>query len=45
VIIIVLVFFTNIFSYLIYPVLTVGIKLLAGPQSDLVLGIPRLMMR
>jgi Zn-dependent protease len=45
VIIIVLVFFTNIFSYLIYPVLTIGVHLLAGPQSDLVLGIPRLLMR
>jgi Zn-dependent protease len=44
-IIIVLVFFTNIFSYLIYPLLTIGVHLLAGPQSELVLGIPRLMMR
>jgi len=45
VIIIVLVFFTNIFSYVILPLLNVGVHLLAGPQSDLVLGIPRLMMR
>ena len=45
VIIIALVFFTNIFSYLIYPVLTIGVRLLAGPQSDLVLGMPRLLMR
>jgi Zn-dependent protease len=45
VIIIALVFFTNIFSYIIYPILTIGVHLLAGPQSDLVLGIPRLMMR
>jgi len=45
VIIIALVFFANIFSYVIYPVLTVAVHLLAGPQSDLVLGIPRLMMR
>lgn len=44
-IIIALVFFTNIFSYVISPLLAVGIHLLAGPQSDLVLGIPRLMMR
>lgn len=44
-IIIALVFFTNIFSYLIYPPLTVAVRLLAGPQSDLVLGIPRLLMR
>jgi Zn-dependent protease len=45
VIIIALVFFTNIFSYIILPLLNVGVHLLAGPQSDLVLGIPRLMMR
>jgi Zn-dependent protease len=45
VIIIVLVFFTNIFSYVILPLLNVGVHLLAGPQSDLVLGIPRLLMR
>jgi Zn-dependent protease len=45
VIIIALVFFTNIFSYLIYPVLTIGVHLLAGPQSELVLGIPHLLMR
>jgi len=44
-IIIVLVFFTNVFSYVILPLLNVGVHLLAGPQSDLVLGIPRLMMR
>jgi Zn-dependent protease len=45
VIIIALVFFTNIFSYVIYPPLTVAVRLLTGPQSDLVLGIPRLLMR
>lgn len=45
VIIIALVFFTNIFSYVILPFLNVGVRLLAGPQSDLVLGIPRLLMR
>ena len=45
VIIIVLVFFTNIFSYVILPLLNVGVQLLAGPQSSLVLGIPRLLMR
>ncbi|MDD2581482.1 MAG: site-2 protease family protein [Desulfuromonadaceae bacterium] len=44
VIIIVLVFFTNIFSYVISPVLNVGVQLLAGPQSGLVLGVTRLMM-
>ena len=45
VIIILLVFFTNIFSYVISPVLTIGVHLLAGPQSGLVLGVTRLMMR
>jgi Zn-dependent protease len=45
VIIIVLVFFTNMFSYIISPFLRFGVQLLAGPQSDLVLGVTRLMMR
>ncbi|HEY3309377.1 MAG TPA: site-2 protease family protein [Desulfuromonadaceae bacterium] len=45
VIIILLVFFTNIFSYVISPVLNIAIHLLAGPQSGLVLGVTRLMMR
>jgi Zn-dependent protease len=45
VIIIVLVFFTNIFSYVISPILNVGIHVLAGPQSSLVLGVTSLMMR
>ncbi|MBL0226409.1 MAG: site-2 protease family protein [Geobacteraceae bacterium] len=45
IIIIALVFFTNIFSYVILPFLNIGVRLLAGPQSDLVLGIPRLLMR
>ena len=44
-IIIALVFFTNMFSYIISPFLTIGVKLLAGPQSGLVLGVTRLMMR
>jgi Zn-dependent protease len=44
IIIIVLVFFTNIFSYVISPVLKIGVQLLAGPQSSLVLGVTRLMM-
>jgi len=43
-IIIVLVFFTNMFSYVISPFLNLGIGLLAGPQSGLVLGVTRLMM-
>lgn len=44
VIIIVLVFFTNMFSYVISPFLSLGVRLLAGPQSGLVLGVTRLMM-
>jgi len=44
-IIIALVFFTNLFSYVIYPPMTIIVRLLTGPQSDLVLGIPRLLMR
>jgi Zn-dependent protease len=45
IIIIVLVFFTNIFSYVISPLLQVAVHLLAGQQSDLVMGVTRLMMR
>jgi Zn-dependent protease len=44
VIIIALVFFTNMFSYIISPFLNLGVRLLAGPQSGLVLGVTRLMM-
>ena len=44
VIIIVLVFFTNIFSYVISPVLKIGVQLLAGPQSSIVMNVTRLMM-
>lgn len=36
IIIIVLVFFTDVFSYVISPLLSAGIHLLAGPQSNLV---------
>lgn len=45
IIIIGLVFFTNIFSYVVVPLLQAGIHLLAGPQSGLVLGVTKLMMR
>lgn len=45
VIVIGLVFFTNIFSYVIAPLLNIGVHLLAGPQSGLVLGVTQLMMR
>lgn len=43
-IIIVLVFFTNMFSYIISPFLNLGVHILAGPQSSLVMGVTRLMM-
>ena len=43
-IIIALVFFTNMFSYIISPFLKNGVQILAGPQSGLVLGVTRLMM-
>jgi len=45
IVIIMLVFFTNIFSYVISPFLHLGVQLLAGPQSGLVMGVTRLMMR
>ncbi len=45
IIIIALVFFTNIFSYIVLPLLKFGIYLLAGEQSGVVLGVTRLMMR
>ena len=44
IIIIVLVFFTNMFSYVIAPFLTIGVHLLAGPQRGLVLGVTSMMM-
>jgi Zn-dependent protease len=44
ILIIVLVFFTNMFSYIISPVLGIGVRLLAGPQSGVVMGVTRLMM-
>ncbi|ABQ26434.1 site-2 protease family protein [Geotalea uraniireducens] len=45
IIIIVLVFFTDIFSYVISPILSMGVHFLAGPQSSLVFSVTRLMMR
>jgi Zn-dependent protease len=44
IVIIALVFFTNIFSYIISPVLRIAVQLLAGPQGGLVLNVTRLMM-
>jgi Zn-dependent protease len=45
VIIILLVFFTDVFSYVISPALNFGIHLLAGPQSKLIFGVTQLMLR
>ena len=45
IIIIALVFFTNAFGYVITPVLSFAVTLLAGHQSNLVFGVTRLMMR
>jgi Zn-dependent protease len=45
IIIILLVFFTDAFSYVISPALSFAIHLLAGPQSNLVFGVTKLMMR
>ena len=45
IIIIALVFFTDVFSYVISPALSFGVHLLAGPHSNLVFGVTRLMMR
>ena len=45
IIIILLVFFTDVFSYVISPALNFGIHLLAGPQSKLIFGVTQLLLR
>ena len=45
ILIIVLVFFTNIFSYVLSPLLDVGIRLLTGPQSGLIYSVTTFLMR
>jgi len=45
IIIIVLVFFTDLFKYAILPFLDLGIHLLAGPQSRLVFSVTQYLMR
>lgn len=45
IIIIILVFFTNMFSYIISPALGLGIRLLAGPHSSVVFGVTSLLMK
>ena len=39
IVIILLVFFTDLFSYLILPVLDIGVRILAGPYSRIVFGV------
>jgi len=45
IIVIVLVFFTDVFSYVVLPALNFAVHLLAGPSSNLVFGVKQLMMR
>jgi len=45
IIIIVLVFFTNIFGTIISPILNTGVHFLAGPQSRLVFSVTQFLMR
>jgi len=45
IVIIMLVFFTDVFSYVISPALRFGVHLLAGPQSNMVFDVTRLMFR
>ncbi|MGA7827338.1 MAG: site-2 protease family protein [Geobacteraceae bacterium] len=45
IIIIVLVFFTNVFNYIIAPLLDFGIRLLAGPQTSLIYGVTSFLMK
>lgn len=45
IIIIVLVFFTDVFRYLLYPFLTLGINLLAGSESRMVFSVTQYLMR
>lgn len=44
-VIIALVFFTDIFSYVISPVMSFAVHLVAGPHSNLVFGVTKLMMK
>lgn len=45
IIIIVLVFFTDLFKYVLMPFLNIGVHLLAGPQSNLVFSVTQYLMR
>jgi len=45
ILIIALVFFTNVFNYVLAPMLNVGIRILTGPQSDLIYSVTTFLMR
>lgn len=45
ILIIVLVFFTNIFNYVLAPILDIGIRILTGPQSGLIRDVTTFLMR
>jgi len=45
IIIIVLVFFTDVFKYIILPLLSIMVQLLAGPQSKMVFSVTQYLMR
>jgi Zn-dependent protease len=45
IIIIVLVFFTDVFKYIILPMLSIMVHLLAGPQSNMVFSVTQYLMR
>ena len=45
IIIILLVFFTNVFSYVILPILNLAIQLVAGPQSNMVFQVTQFLPR
>lgn len=45
ILIIALVFFTDVFSHVIAPALSFAVQLVAGPQSNIVFGVTKLMMK
>jgi Zn-dependent protease len=45
IIIILLVFFTNAFDYVISPILNLGVNLLAGPQSKVIFSVTQLLLK
>jgi len=45
IVIIILVFFTNAFDYVISPILNFGVHLIAGPQSKVIYGVTQLLLK